>query len=66
MKILVVEDDPLIAYVIETLLVSHHYTVDLAADGSEGLEMAEAYDYNLILLDIGLPNLDGVSLCQQL
>jgi DNA-binding response OmpR family regulator/signal transduction histidine kinase len=66
MKILVVEDDPIVAQALEALLVNYNYSVDLATDGLEGLDMAEAYSYDLLLLDIGLPALDGVSLCQQL
>ncbi|HSM81340.1 MAG TPA: PAS domain S-box protein [Nodosilinea sp.] len=66
MKVLVVEDDAIVAQAIAALLVSHHYAVDIATDGLEGLEMAEAYSYDLLLLDIGLPGMDGVSLCQQL
>lgn len=66
MKILVVEDDPVIAQTLQLLFSSYAYAVDIAADGEAGLRMAEAYDYDLILLDLLLPRLDGVSLCQQL
>jgi PAS domain S-box-containing protein len=66
MKILVVEDEAPVAQAIELLLTSHHYAVDRAADGLEGLAMATAYHYDLMLLDVGLPGMDGVSLCQQL
>lgn len=66
MKVLVVEDDAIVAQAIAVLLASHHYAVDIATDGLEGLAMAEAYSYDLLLLDIGLPGMDGVSLCQQL
>ena len=66
MRILVVEDEAIVAQTLEALLVRHQYAVDLATDGLEGLEMAEVYRYDLMLLDIGLPKLDGVSLCQRL
>jgi PAS domain S-box-containing protein len=66
MRILVVEDDPLVAQAMRALLVSHHYVVDMAKDGQEGLEMAEAYAYDLLVLDVGLPQLDGLSLCRRL
>lgn len=66
MKILLVEDDPSVALAIESLLAVQHYAVDIAADGASGLEMAATFDYDLIVLDIQLPNLDGVSLCQRL
>jgi PAS domain S-box-containing protein len=66
MKILVVEDDPSIAQVLQFLFANHNYAVDIAADGEAGLQMADAYEYDLILLDLVLPKLDGISLCQQL
>lgn len=66
MKILIVEDDRPVAQTLQLLFVSYNYAVDLAVDGEAGLEMAEASEYDLILLDIGLPKLDGISLCQYL
>ena len=66
MKILIVEDDATVAQAIEALLASHHYAVDRAVDGQAGWEMVDAYSYDLLLLDIGLPQIDGVSLCRQL
>ncbi|MDX2240255.1 MAG: PAS domain S-box protein [Leptolyngbyaceae cyanobacterium bins.302] len=66
MKILVVEDDPVIAQTLRILLSSYSYAVDVAADGETGWEMAEAYEYDLIVLDVILPRLDGISLCQQI
>jgi DNA-binding response OmpR family regulator/HPt (histidine-containing phosphotransfer) domain-containing protein len=66
MKILVVEDDPAIAFLIETLLESNKYTVDVATDGQAGLEMSDAYEYDAILLDISLPKKDGVSVCKEI
>ena len=66
MKILVVEDDQTVAQALEHLLASCRYAVDLAADGESGLQMAETFSYDMILLDILLPQLDGVSLCQKL
>ncbi|MEM9006580.1 MAG: response regulator [Cyanobacteria bacterium P01_F01_bin.86] len=66
MKILVVEDNPTVAQALQLLLSNYHYAVDLAADGEVGLQMAEVYEYGLVLLDIMLPRLDGISLCQQL
>ncbi|MDX2228245.1 MAG: PAS domain S-box protein [Leptolyngbyaceae cyanobacterium bins.349] len=66
MKILVVEDDRAVAQSLQFLLTGYNYAVDIATDGESGLEMAEAYEYDLILLDVILPGLDGISLCQQL
>jgi diguanylate cyclase (GGDEF)-like protein len=66
MKILLVEDDPSIGELLSTILVDHRYTVDLAIDGSTGLEMGLLWNYDLFVLDVQIPNLDGISLCRQL
>lgn len=66
MKILVVEDDSSVAKILQTLLSNYHYAVDVTADGETGLEMADAFDYDLVLLDISLPGIDSVGVCQQL
>lgn len=60
------EDDQAIAKAVAAVLTKQHYVVDIAADGQAGWEFAVAYDYNLILLDVMLPKLDGISLCRQL
>jgi DNA-binding response OmpR family regulator len=65
-KILLVEDDELIGSALFEALVAHHYTVDVAADGQAGLELATTFEYDLILLDWLIPKLDGISLCRQL
>lgn len=65
MKILLVEDDDLVAEVLKKALTAQHYLVELAADGQEGWELAEAFEYDLILLDLMLPKLDGLSFCKQ-
>lgn len=65
MKILLVEDDRSLAQILMQALSTQHYLVDLATDGREGLELAEAFEYDLILLDLMLPKLDGISFCQQ-
>jgi DNA-binding response OmpR family regulator len=66
MRILVVEDERYIAQAVEQLLADYNYAVDIAVDGEAGLAMADAYTYDLIILDIGLPQLDGVEVCKQL
>ena len=66
MKILLVEDDERIAQALAATLKERQYVVDLASDGEVGWDCIEAFDYDLILLDIMLPKLDGVSLCQRL
>lgn len=66
MRILLVEDDDRIARpIIEDLRYQKH-SVDYATDGIEGWEFAQAIAYDLILLDVMLPRLDGVSLCRRL
>ncbi len=67
MKILLVEDDEqLAAALVEVLIDKQHYTVDAVTDGEMGWEFIEATIYDLIILDIMLPKLDGVSLCHRL
>jgi PAS domain S-box-containing protein len=66
MKILVVEDDQTVVRTLQFLFSGYHYTVDIATDGEMGLQMVEAVEYDLLLLDVVLPKLDGVTLCQQL
>ncbi len=63
MKILVVEDDLLVADALRITLASHNYAVEVAHDGRAGLDCIEAFNYDLLLLDVILPKLDGISLC---
>ncbi|MEM9165274.1 MAG: response regulator transcription factor, partial [Cyanobacteria bacterium P01_F01_bin.4] len=66
MKILVIEDDRGLVDLLSEVLTNHHYNVEVAYDGQAGLALATSFSYDLILLDWGLPILDGMSLCQQL
>ena len=66
MKILLVEDDRSLANLLQTTLNWQQYQVDTAIDGQQGWELAEVFQYDLILLDVMLPKLDGISFCQQL
>lgn len=66
MKLLLVEDDWEISELLTEVLTEQQYLVDVAADGQAGWDFVEAFDYDLILLDIMLPKLDGYSLCRQL
>ena len=66
MKILIVEDEHLIATSIKKGLEQEHYTVDIAFDGIEGYDLAASNEYDIILLDLMLPGLDGLSICQKL
>lgn len=67
MKILLVEDDEqLTEALVEILTDKQYYTVDAVQDGETGWDFIEADAYDLIILDIMLPRLDGISLCQRL
>jgi DNA-binding response OmpR family regulator len=59
MKILLVEDDASLAEIVKHGLEQEHYAVDWVANGNDGIDMALAYDYDLIILDIMLPDRDG-------
>jgi DNA-binding response OmpR family regulator len=65
-KILIVEDDPATSAALADALTAHHYTVNLAEDGQMGLDLAARFEYDLVLLDVIIPHLDGISLCKQL
>ncbi|NJR60013.1 MAG: response regulator [Cyanobacteria bacterium CRU_2_1] len=66
MKILVIEDDEFITHTLTTILTSQNYAVEVATDGQLGWELVEAFDYDLVLLDVMLPKLNGISLCRQI
>ncbi|NJK68054.1 MAG: response regulator [Microcoleus sp. CSU_2_2] len=66
MKILLVEDDKITVNLLTQALNAHNYNVNTAADGETGFQLAQAYDYDLILLDVMIPKLDGISLCREL
>jgi DNA-binding response OmpR family regulator len=66
MRILIVEDDADLAQFIRKGLKEEHYVVDVAADGEAGLALALDNSYDLMILDIMLPKLDGLSLCRRI
>ncbi|WP_336771456.1 response regulator transcription factor [Paenibacillus sp. MMO-58] len=66
MRILIVEDEEDLSRALAKGLRREGYAVDIAADGLTGWELADTNDYDLILLDINLPELDGISLCQRI
>ena len=66
MRVLVVEDDLIVTEAIARSLSENHYAVDIAEDGALGWECVESATYDLILLDVGLPKLDGITLCQRI
>lgn len=66
MKILVVEDEHKIANALRDGLSQESFAVDVAYDGRDGLASAQADDYDLLILDVMLPGMSGLAICQQL
>jgi DNA-binding response OmpR family regulator len=66
MKILLIEDDDSLITLLTKSLNAQHHIVDAVKDGEMGWTYATTFDYNLIILDIMLPKLDGISLCKKL
>ncbi|WON74212.1 response regulator transcription factor [Nitrosospira sp. Is2] len=66
MHILIVEDDPAIATNLYDFLEARGHSVDAAADGITGLHLAVTQKFDGILLDLGLPGMDGITLCRKL
>jgi two-component system OmpR family response regulator len=66
MRVLVVEDEPTLARGLQTGLEAEGYAVDVANDGLDGLWFARENEYDVILLDIMLPGLNGYKVCQTL
>jgi two-component system OmpR family response regulator len=66
MRVLIIEDEPELRRVLAQAFREDGYAVDEAADGPDGLYKGMAWDYDLVLLDLMLPGLDGLSLLAQL
>lgn len=66
MRVLVVEDEKKVARFIQQGLEEEHYAVDVAHDGERGLQMAEAENYDLLILDVMLPKMNGIELVKAL
>jgi len=66
MRVLVVEDERKIAEFIRRGLKEEGYGADVASDGEQGYHLARVNDYDLIILDLMLPKMDGLSLCRRL
>ena len=63
-RILVVEDEPRLRDIIRDYFCAHGLDCDLARNGSETLDLLRDHDYDAILLDILMPNLDGFGVCR--
>ncbi len=66
MRILLVDDDELLMEALATDLIANHYAVDVATSGEMGWEFIRLFNYNLVVLDLNLPDIDGIALCQKL
>ena len=66
MRLLLVEDEENVTAFIRKGLEEESYDVDVAEDGSEGLIVATSNEYDLIVMDIMLPGIDGIELCRRL
>lgn len=65
-KILLVEDDQATRNLLENNLIAQYYKVDVAMDGRSAINLAQHTDYELVILDVGIPELDGISVCKHL
>lgn len=66
MKILLIEDEPKVASFIKKGLEEQNYEVDQAYDGSLGIKLALQNEYDVIILDIILPNMNGLEVCREI
>ncbi|HUW24276.1 MAG TPA: response regulator transcription factor [Patescibacteria group bacterium] len=66
MRVLLVEDEHHIAGSIKKGLGQEHFAVDVAYTGNEGFDLASEEEYDVIILDLMLPGMDGLSICRQL
>jgi len=65
-RVLVVEDDPRLAATLDRVLSAEGHDVEVAGDGNEALNRARGRPFDLVVLDIMLPGLDGISVCRRL
>src|SRR3972149_2071562 len=66
MRILVIEDEHRIANSIKKGLTQESFAVDVSYDGEEGYDLASTEEYDVIILDLMLPKMDGVAICKSL
>ncbi|MFA6004987.1 MAG: response regulator transcription factor [Patescibacteria group bacterium] len=66
MRILIVEDEQRLSNIVRKGFIEDGFAVDQAFDGEEGQYLAESEEYDLIVLDIALPKVDGLTLCKEL
>ena len=66
MKVLLIEDEPSVAGIINKGLTENKYQVSVAPDGNLGLQMATAHAFDIIILDVMLPGINGMEVCRRL
>ena len=65
-KILIVDDEPQITRVLRTALSTQGYTVQIAANGVQGMEAVHAWRPDLVITDVSMPEMNGVELCREI
>lgn len=65
-RVLVIDDEPQILRALRTILTAQNYRVSVASRGEEGLSLAAAEQPDVIILDLGLPDVDGITVCSRL
>jgi two-component system, OmpR family, phosphate regulon response regulator PhoB len=65
-RILLVEDEPVIRELVKNMLSDGNVIVETATNGVEGLKLARSQEFDLILLDVVLPQMDGITVCRLL
>ncbi|OKS86881.1 response regulator transcription factor [Mucilaginibacter polytrichastri] len=66
MAVLLVEDEPNVVSVIKRGLAEHGFEISVATDGLTGLQMAIDYPFDIIILDVMLPSMDGIQICKHI
>lgn len=66
MKILIIEDEKLIADILKKGLEYHRFSVDVAYDGKTGYDLTQQYEYDVIILDLMLPDIPGEEVCKRI
>ena len=66
MRVLLVEDESKVSAFVSRGLTAERFAVDVAADGQSGLELATTYAYDLVILDLMLPKLDGTQVLRKI
>ena len=64
--ILIIDDEPQILRALKTILGANHYRISTATSGEEGVALAVAQPPDIIILDLSLPDLDGIQVCEQI